>query len=53
MVNTLFALISHAYRQRKTPERIKAKIKEERKERMQDLPKLTRELRPRRRVGPK
>jgi hypothetical protein len=42
------------YRQRKTPEKIRAKIREERKVLSQeDLLKLTRELRLRRRVGPK
>ena len=46
---------SHLYRQRKTPERIKAKIREERKERksVEEPPKQTKDLRLRRRVGPK
>jgi hypothetical protein len=52
MVNIACVFIS--CRQRKTPERIKEKIRE-RKERTSEEapPKLTRELRLRRRVGPK
>ena len=53
MVNNYFVFIFLACRQRKTPEKIRARIKE-RKERMQVHPlKPTRVVRLRRRVGPK